>query len=157
VSHRREFLKRIAGLGGLVSAALGAFPALVAFMSPVFRRKRAEQWIKLGDTGRFEPGTPLQVEFSQTVTDAWVESRALRSVWVYTDDGTHFTVYNPRCTHLGCSYSWVKEKGVFQCPCHFGQFDPKTGAVVSGPPPKPLDRLDLKVEDGALYTVYQEL
>jgi menaquinol-cytochrome c reductase iron-sulfur subunit len=153
---RRGFLKLVAGLGGVLTTLLGAVPTLVAFASPAFRRKRAEPWIKLGNVGRFQPDLPVQVEFSQTVTDAWVESRALRSVWVYTADGTSFTVYNPRCTHLGCSYAWVKDKGVFQCPCHFGQFDPKTGAVVSGPPPRPLDRLEAKVEDGILYTIYGE-
>jgi Rieske Fe-S protein len=29
------------------------------------------------------------------------------------------------------------------CPCHGGRFDPKTGQVVAGPPPKPLPRLKI--------------
>ena len=29
-------------------------------------------------------------------------------------------------------------------------------AIVAGPPPRPLDRLKLKVEDGAVYIAYQD-
>ena len=153
---RRGFVKLLTAAGGFLSATLAGIPALVSFASPAFRRKPADTWIKLGDVSRFQPEIPVQVQFAQTVADAWVESRAVRSVWVYTGDGEHFTVYNPRCTHLGCSYAWVKESGIFQCPCHYGQFDPKTGAVVGGPPPRPLDRLQARVQDGVLYTVYAE-
>jgi len=153
---RRGFLKLVTTVGGFLSAAFAGIPALISFASPAFRRKPPENWIKLGDVSRFAPEVPVKVDFAQTVSDAWVESRAVRSVWVYTEDGEHYTVYNPRCTHLGCTYAWVKESGIFQCPCHFGQFDPRTGAVVGGPPPRPLDRLETKVEAGVLYTVYRE-
>jgi Rieske Fe-S protein len=65
-------------------------------------------------------------------------------------------VYNGRCTHLGCNYSLDAEKKVFRCPCHTGFFDLKTGAVLGGPPPRPLDTLPVKVEDGVLYAEYQD-
>src|SRR6266540_1445115 len=35
-------------------------------------------------------------------------------------------------------------------------FDVKTGAVLAGPPPRPLDTLEWKVEDGMLYCAYQD-
>jgi Rieske Fe-S protein len=38
----------------------------------------------------------------------------------------------------------------FFCPCHNGVFD-KDGNVVSGPPPRPLDRFEVKVEDDQLF------
>jgi Rieske Fe-S protein len=40
--------------------------------------------------------------------------------------------------------------GGFYCPCHNGVFA-KDGTVVSGPPPRPLDRFEVKIEDGILY------
>ena len=153
---RRGFLKLVAAVGGFLSAALAGIPALVSFASPALRRKPAQTWVKLANVGQFEPEVPMRVDFAQTVADAWVETRTVRSVWVYTEDGTHFTVYDPRCTHLGCGYAWIKEAGVFECPCHFGKFEPRTGAVVAGPAPRPLDRLETKIEDEVLYAAYRE-
>jgi menaquinol-cytochrome c reductase iron-sulfur subunit len=119
--------------------------------------------VKLGDVAGFERGVPTKVDFPETVADAWVASRVLRRVWVYTDDGVHFTVFNGHCPHLGCAFQfdadpvpqYHREPNVFHCPCHHGVFDRKTGAVLAGPPPRPLDRLETKIENGAVYAVYQ--
>lgn len=53
------------------------------------------------------------------------------------------------CTHLGCIVQWEKEKQSFLCPCHAGHFTPE-GAVISGPPPKPLARLPFVVASGII-------
>jgi menaquinol-cytochrome c reductase iron-sulfur subunit len=153
---RRAFLKWATAIGGVLSLLLAGVPAVMAFLSPAFRRRRQEKWIRLGDAAQFEPEVPVKVDFVDSATDAWVESRRLRNVWVYTDDGETFTVYNGRCTHLGCNYSFDEQKQIFQCPCHTGYFDLKTGAVLGGPPPRPLDRLRVKVEDGFLFAEYQD-
>ncbi len=155
-SGRRAFLRWATGIGGVLSALLAGVPALRAFLSPTFRHKRQEKWIRLGEVEQFDPETPTKVDFVDTVADAWVEGRRLRSVWIYTEDGEQFTVYNGRCTHLGCNYALDAEKKVFRCPCHTGFFDLKTGTVLGGPPPRPLDKLAVKVEDGVLYTEYQD-
>jgi menaquinol-cytochrome c reductase iron-sulfur subunit len=152
---RRAFLRFATAVGGAIAAALAGIPALRAFVSPAFRRKAGEKWIKVGDTSTFETGIPVKVDFVDTESDAWVESRVLRNVWLYTDDGENFTVFNGRCTHLGCSYGFDKAAGAFVCPCHQGKFDLKTGAVLGGPPPRPLDQLQVKVEDGILYAAYR--
>ena len=152
---RRAFLKLITALSALLSATLVGLPAIRAFFSPAFRPPPPKQWIKLGEAEQFEFGVPTRVDFSQTVHDAWVEDRALRGVWIYTEDGEHFSVYSGQCTHLGCSYAFDKAAQRFHCPCHHGAFDIKTGAVLDGPPPRPLDQLETKVEDGVLYVAYQ--
>jgi menaquinol-cytochrome c reductase iron-sulfur subunit len=139
-----------------VSALLAGIPAARAFLSPTFRHARQEKWIRLGEVDQFDPEVPTKVDFVDTVSDAWVEGRRLRNVWIYTADNENFTVYNGRCTHLGCNYSLDPEKKVFRCPCHTGFFDLKTGAVLGGPPPRPLDTLAVKVEDGVLYAEYQD-
>ena len=53
-------------------------------------------------------------------------------------------------THLGCRVRWINDQKQYFCPCHNAAFD-KIGLVVSGPPPKPLDRYETKVEDNQLY------
>jgi Rieske Fe-S protein len=46
-----------------------------------------------------------------------------------------------------------KEKR-FICPCHLGTFTPD-GKLISGPPPRNMDRLETRIEDGTLKTLYQ--
>ncbi len=153
---RRKFLKWATGASALLSAALAGVPVLRAFVSPAFRSPTSETWIKLGDVETFDLDIPTKVDFVETVTDAWVENRVLRGVWVYTADGEHFTVYSGRCTHLGCGYAFEKVTGHFKCPCHEGVFDVKSGGVLAGPPPRALDTLEWKIEDGFLYCAYRD-
>jgi nitrite reductase/ring-hydroxylating ferredoxin subunit len=43
------------------------------------------------------------------------------------------------CTHRGCSLSEGELSGsVVTCPCHGGQFDLTSGAVMGGPPEEPV-------------------
>jgi cytochrome b6-f complex iron-sulfur subunit len=50
------------------------------------------------------------------------------------------------CTHLGCTVAFNASANQFQCPCHGGKYD-RDGNVVAGPPPKPLERLQIRVDD----------
>ncbi len=152
---RRSFLKRVTAFGATIMAAVIGIPAIRAFLSPAFRRLAPTRWIKVGEAAQIEPGVPIRFDFSETIDDAWVETRALRGVWLYTEDGDEFTIYNGQCTHLACSYAYEEERGVFHCPCHHGLFDLKTGAVLGGPPPRPLDTLETKIEDEYLYVAYR--
>jgi len=71
-------------------------------------------------------------------------------VYVLTEDGRDYLAMSNICTHLGCRARWIAEREQFFCPCHNGVFD-KHGYVVSGPPPRPLDEFETKIEDGNLY------
>jgi Rieske Fe-S protein len=156
-SGRRAFLKWATAVGGTLSAVLAGVPAVRAFLSPTFRHDRQEKWIPLGEAGAFDLDVPVKVDFVDSASDAWVEARRLRNVWVYTEDGETFTVYNGRCTHLGCNYFFDEQEKVFRCPCHTGYFDVKTGEVLGGPPPRDLDVLEVRVSDaGVLEARYED-
>jgi len=58
------------------------------------------------------------------------------------------------CTHLGCKVHWEADKNIFFCPCHNGIFNPD-GAVLDGPPPRPLDTYRVQVEGKVVY-LYSE-
>ncbi|HET9013199.1 MAG TPA: Rieske 2Fe-2S domain-containing protein, partial [Gemmatimonadaceae bacterium] len=60
------------------------------------------------------------------------------------------------CTHLGCGFTLSPDKKSFLCPCHRGQFDIKTGAVLAGPPPRPLDELAVQIRDSAVFVQYKD-
>jgi menaquinol-cytochrome c reductase iron-sulfur subunit len=124
---------------------------------PISRRPKAGNWVKVADdTALLDIGVPIRVNFVQTVDDAWIESRNLNGVWLYTEDGEKFKAYNGHCTHLGCSYFYDRNKKNFFCPCHRGQFDVKTGEVLDGPPPRPLDELQVEVRDASVFVNYKD-
>ncbi len=64
-------------------------------------------------------------------------------------DAVH--AFSSRCTHLGCTVNKVHSGKIF-CPCHGSVFDASTGAVVDGPAPSPLPKIDVTVQNGKVYT-----
>ena len=153
---RRRFLKLASALGAGLSALLVGIPAASAFLSPGFKKPVKRDWIKVADdVSTIDVGVPVKVDFVEASQDAWVESRTLRTVWLYTEDGESFIAYSGTCTHLGCSFGYDKAKNIFVCPCHRGMFDVKSGKVLSGPPPRPLDSLAVKIENGEVHVLYE--
>src|SRR5215469_9818928 len=60
--------------------------------------------------------------------------------------------YSAICPHTGCEVTnWHPDRQLLECPCHFSMYDPKQEAnVVSGPSPRRLPALPLKIADGKL-------
>lgn len=69
---------------------------------------------------------------------------SIPSIVINTPD-RGFIALSKVCTHLGCLVEYEKAKNRLLCPCHAGVYTLE-GAVVSGPPPKPLRKFPLKVE-----------
>ena len=154
---RRTFLQWISAMCATTIAALVGVPAVRAALSPASAKPLDKSWVKVAeDTALLDIGVPIRVDFSQTETDAWIETRAMNSVWLFTEDGDTFKAYNGHCTHLGCGYLYDKDAKHFVCPCHHGQFDVKTGAVLGGPPPRPLDELPVQVRDASVFVQYKD-
>jgi Rieske Fe-S protein len=62
--------------------------------------------------------------------------------------------FSQQCTHLGCVVYYEADAKRWHCPCHEGNFDERTGAVISGPPPRPLGRIDTEIrDDGVIWAV----
>lgn len=55
-----------------------------------------------------------------------------------------YVAYSQKCTHLSCAVYYEKERDRLGCPCHEGYFSVRTGAVLQGPPPRPLPRVQLE-------------
>jgi menaquinol-cytochrome c reductase iron-sulfur subunit len=152
---RREFLAQIIGACAAFMAALLGIPLIGALVAPALKSQEAS-WLTLGSATSFQMGVPTSVSVSVTQTDGWIQTTQVRSVWVVRQPSDEFTVYNGRCTHLGCAYSWQAVENQFTCPCHAGVYGVE-GHVLAGPPPRPLDTLPVRVEDGQLQTQYQDL
>jgi cytochrome b6-f complex iron-sulfur subunit len=61
-----------------------------------------------------------------------------------------WTALSAVCTHLACTVQYEPEKERIYCACHGGTYDPASGKNVSGPPPRPLDRFQVKVQPGSV-------
>ncbi|MBM2810568.1 MAG: menaquinol-cytochrome c reductase iron-sulfur subunit [Chloroflexi bacterium] len=152
---RRALLSRVAvALGAFLSAALG-IPVIGAAISPAGRREEAP-WITLGPLSGFAIGEPRMVQFGISRPDGYLTTNSPRSVWVYRPDANNLLVYNARCTHLGCLVNYRSESASFLSPCHGGVFAASDGHVVDGPPPRPLDRLDHRMDGEVLQVQYRD-
>jgi len=69
-------------------------------------------------------------------------------------DDSQVVAFSQKCTHLGCVVYFEPEADRWHCPCHEGNFEPLTGAVISGPPTRPLGRIDVEVrDDGTIWAL----
>lgn len=59
--------------------------------------------------------------------------------------------FDDTCTHLGCSLAEGQLEGtVVTCPCHFSEFDVRTGDVLAGPALEPVRSYPVRIRDGEL-------
>lgn len=62
--------------------------------------------------------------------------------------------YSAICTHQGCTVSYNAADKALECPCHGGRFDPANGgAVLGGPPPAPLAKINVAIVGDSIVTV----
>ncbi len=146
---RRKFLSRATvAIGGVITAGLGV-PAVAYFVSPARESEAASTWLPLGPSSKVEVGQPTLFKTSIDRTTGWVTQSEEVSFYVETENGRDYTALSNVCTHLGCRVRWVEDQEEFFCPCHGAVFS-KTGEVLEGPPPKPLDTFEVRETDGKL-------
>lgn len=146
---RRDFMKAtVVGIGGLITAVIG-LPAVAYVVGPALKRA-SDLWIRLGAISKVELNNPTLFKTTVETETGWINTQEEISAYVLTENGQDFEVMSNICTHLGCRVRWIADDDRFYCPCHNGVFA-RDGSVVSGPPPRPLDRFESKVEDGVLY------
>lgn len=71
------------------------------------------------------------------------------AILVRARDG-NYSAFQQRCTHLSCPVQFSAERERLECPCHDGAFDCVTGHVLQGPPPRPLTKIALRIENGQI-------
>jgi menaquinol-cytochrome c reductase iron-sulfur subunit len=147
--NRRQFMSVLTGaIAAIIGVAMGV-PALAYIIGPALQKVESN-WIRLGSLIKIKLGEPTLFKASVNHQTGWVVSEEEIATYVLTEDGRTYIAMSNICTHLGCRVRWVAKDERFYCPCHAGIFD-KQGNVVSGPPPRPLDRFQTKVQDNELY------
>jgi Rieske Fe-S protein len=129
----------LAIIGGGLSALLGAF----ALRPP--NGAATVRWIRAGNTAELKPHEPVARVLSVSRVDGWYRERARETVFLVWDGKETVRAMSATCTHLGCQVQWDGDGKKFKCPCHGGVYAPD-GKVVSGPPPRPLDVLEARID-----------
>ncbi len=152
---RRGFVAGVVGiLGGIISAVIG-IPAIGYLISPGMKRVTGSIWVPIGPVDDLVEGEPTLFQFTRTKRIGWEATAISYGVYVVRKSADEFDVFSNVCTHLSCRYRWREDLNHFFCPCHDGHYA-KDGTVLAGPPPRPLDRFEHKVEDGILTIQIQE-
>jgi nitrite reductase/ring-hydroxylating ferredoxin subunit len=125
---RREFCNFLF----ITSGALLASTAGVAGKA-AYDRSRHEQFTpaKIDGADSLQPGEALNFHFPDENDSA---------ILIRDPEGSYHA-YGQKCTHLTCPVYYSKGHDRLECPCHEGGFDVRTGNVLYGPPPRPLDRI----------------
>ena len=151
VTRRALFTGGALAAGGIASAAFG-LPALGFALGPIFERTEPLSFEDVGPVGDFNAQT--YVPKMITIT-ADIGEPGKSTVYVRKHDPTRdtdklgypFVAISTRCAHLGCPVRYVQAAERFICPCHGGVYG-FDGKVAGGPPVRPLDRFETKVENG---------
>jgi len=152
---RRSLLGLLLGAGGATIGALLSVPLLRFVLHPVFKAALPLSWTEAGDVKDFASVTsPVKRLVKIEQRDGWRKLVSEKAIYVCKDANGKLSAFSSICPHLGCSVSWHDEENNFVCPCHNGQFT-ADGKLMGGPPPRGLDLLECKVEDGKLIVHYQ--
>lgn len=141
---RRSFLSKIAVLASALAAAIVVVPS-IAFLLGL--RKTPMVWRAVGKVSDFQIGETVEVVYSDASSLPWAGVTAKTAAWLRRTDQNGFIAFSINCTHLGCPVRWLPDADLFMCPCHGGVFY-NDGAVASGPPPKPLNKYPVRINNG---------
>ena len=140
---RSAFLRAAASGVGLCYAAAAGYPIYRYLASPLEKVEGTStvSEVTLPAAQKPAPGAAVMFKFG---TKPAMLIHHLDDTW---------TAVIAVCTHLGCTAQYEAAKTRIYCACHGGVYDPKTGGNVSGPPPRPLTRLGVKVTaEGVVVT-----
>lgn len=137
---RTKFLSLVAvAMGGVMTAAI--LVPVIGFAVADTVKEEEWRWVDIGPLSDFKKDSTT----SLAVTGP--DPEADRRVFVRNRDDKLIAIWN-RCAHLGCPVKYSSGGDNYTCPCHGGAYD-SLGKVTAGPPPRPLDRLDIKIVNGS--------
>jgi cytochrome b6-f complex iron-sulfur subunit len=134
---RRDFLNLVKK--GLAATGLTALMApILAYFYPPTLEETPSEAVRVGTLGDIPPGESVTVPFGR-----------YPALVIHTEEG--LKAYSAVCTHFACIVKWDNAEGIIFCPCHEGYFNPLTGDVISGPPPLPLKKIPLVIENDEIF------
>ncbi len=143
--RRRLLAWMSVALGGFAATIVG-IPVVGFLVGPWFAPTKTA-WRSVGKVDQFAVGTTTQVNFQDASPLSWGGVSAMTAAWLRREAVDQFIAYSINCTHLGCPVRWEAGAKLFLCPCHGGVYY-SDGQVAAGPPPLPLPRYPVRVNNG---------
>lgn len=136
---RRGFLIA-AGAAGLCYVGALGYPVYRYLASPIEMASSASAIteVTLKDAQKLPAGSVLMFKFGTAP-----------AMLIHHNDGS-WVALTAVCTHLGCTVQYEPQANRIHCACHGGVYDSRTGANVSGPPPKPLKLFKVAANDAGV-------
>jgi cytochrome b6-f complex iron-sulfur subunit len=139
---RREFLASVAASVGI---AFGLGALAFRFLEYLYPVVPPIKWIEV-PAGKLSEIPPDGVRFVSLPEGPVLLERA----------GGEIRALSAICTHLGCIVQWHPKARKFICPCHHGTYN-FDGAVLSGPPPRPLVKLQAQTRGQEVFVRMKSL
>lgn len=123
---RRRFLDSLLATGFVSTIVAMAYPVW-RYLIPPASAEPATQSVVAAQASQVGPNSGLLFKFGSKP-----------GLLVRTPDG-ELQAFSAVCTHLDCTVQYQPDTSQIWCACHNGFYD-LAGNVVSGPPPRPLER-----------------
>jgi Rieske Fe-S protein len=123
---RRRFLDSLLGAGFVSTIVAMAYPVW-RYLIPPASGEPVTQSVVAAQASQLKANTGMLFKFG---------SRP--GLLIRNPDG-ELQAFNAVCTHLDCTVQYKADTSQIWCACHNGFYD-LSGNVVSGPPPRPLER-----------------
>jgi len=138
---RREFITKFGVFGALTIGFASFARNLYLFFTPRKKNKTYHKYL-VGKVDEIPIGKAKEI---------MIQKKPVFVVHLENE----FKVFSGICTHLGCIVKWEENKNRFYCPCHKGIFD-KTGKVIGGPPPAPLDEFTVELDNNLVFVQVED-
>lgn len=123
---RRRFLDGLLGVGFVSTIVAMAYPVW-RYLIPPASGEPVTQSVVAAQASQLKANSGMLFKFG---------SRP--GLLIRNPDG-ELQAFNAVCTHLDCTVQYKADTSQIWCACHNGFYD-LSGNVVSGPPPRPLER-----------------
>jgi len=141
---RREFCNFLFLTSSALFVGAAGFSAKSVYDA---RKENSFAAAEIPGAGEMQAGSALNFKYPNEADSA---------ILVRAKDGS-YAAFGQKCTHLSCPVHYSKQNDRLECPCHEGGFDAKTGAVLYGPPPRPLDKVEIEVRGGRIFATGREV
>ncbi len=137
---RREFCNFLFLTSGALFLGAAGFAGKAVYDS---RFEQTYPQTKIGGAAELQPGASLNFRYP-------IENDT--AILIRARDG-NFYAYGQKCTHLSCPVYYAKDEDRLECPCHEGGFDVRDGRNLYGPPPRPLDKIELEMRGTEVWAI----
>ena len=140
-NKRRDFLNTLIG-GGFFAWLISLFYPVFKYLEPPEVEEAKVSNVKIGAVEDMEKDSGKIIKFGN------------KPVIVIRKADGEYVAFTGVCTHLDCIVQFRKDLEQIYCACHNGKYD-LNGRNVSGPPPAPLERYNIAIQNNEVI-VFKE-